>query len=255
MAKFCANCGNQMMDNAVVCPACGAPAEVQETAAPAATNPVVAAIKKVNPKYLKLGGIAVAAVAVITIVLVLIFGSSPKKALNNYLDYTLKTNVNKVESLAPKAYWNFCKESGLIDIKDKDEVKACNEDYLDGQKEELEDEYGAKIKYSYKITKEKDVKNKDLTEIKEYLKKVYDIPKKDVKDAKEIDIEIKISGKDDNEEIDMDSIIVVKIGGGWYVLTNDSKLGLGFADYDYEYDWEAYADYLADKADDEEDDD
>ena len=80
MAKFCANCGNQMMDNAVVCPACGAPAEAQ--AAPAATNPVKAAAKKLDPKVVKLGAIAVAAIAVIAIIIAIIAGGGGyKKAL------------------------------------------------------------------------------------------------------------------------------------------------------------------------------
>ncbi len=249
MAKFCANCGSQMMDNAVVCPACGAPAEAQ--AAAPAKNPADA-LKKIDPKVLKLGGIAVAAVAVIAIVIAIIVGASGnyKKALNNYFDYYLKTNVNKVESLAPKAYWEYCKESGLIDVKDKDEVKECNEEYLEKQKEQLEEEYGENIKYSYKITKEKDLSTKKLNAIKDTLKESYNIPKKDVKAAKEIDIEIKISGKDDFEEDEWESIIVVKIGSKWYYFNGSS-----FGDYTGEYDWEAYQEYIAEKEADDEDED
>lgn len=251
MAKFCANCGNQMMDNAVVCPACGAPAEAQ--AAPAAEKSPAAAIKKLDPKVLKLGGIAVAAVAVIAIIIAIIVGAGGnyKKALNNYFDYTFKTNVKKVESLAPKKYWEYCKESGLIDVNDKDEVNECNEEYLEKLKEELEEEYGEKIKYSYKVTKEKDLSTKKLNDIAETLKEKYNIPKKSIKAAKEIDIDYKLSGKDDTEEDEWDSIIVVKIDSKWYVYEADGTFG----DYTGEYDWEAHAEYIKEKEDDKKEED
>ena len=257
MAKFCANCGNQMMDNAVVCPACGAPAEAQ--AAPAAANPVNAAAKKLDPKVVKLGAIAVAAIAVIAIVIAIIAGGGGyKKALNNYFDYTLKTDIKKVEKLAPKSYWDFCKESGLFNVKDKDELKECNEEYLENVKEELEEEYGAKIKYSYKVTKEKDLSKKKVNAIAEALKENYDIPKKSVKAAKEIDLEIKIKGKEDNDEDEMEGITVVKIDGAWYVVSayeyND-KMYVSFADYQGEYDQEAYQEYLKEKEDDKKEED
>lgn len=253
MAKFCANCGNQMMDNAVVCPACGAPAEVQ--AAPAAAeNPVASAVKKIDPKYIKIGGIAVAAIVVIAIIIAIIAGGGGyKKALDNYFDYSLKTDIKKVEKIAPKKYWDFCKESGLFNIKDKDELKECYEEHLEEQKEDLEDEYGAKIKYSYKVTKEKDLSKKKLNAIAEYLKENYDIPKKSVKAAKEIDLEIKIKGKEDNDEDEFEGIIVVKIDGAWYVVASEEYPS--FMDYKGEYDQEAYADYLEEKNKDDKDED
>ena len=173
--------------------------------------------------------------------------STPEKAIKNYLDYSLKTNINKVKSLAPKGYWSFCKETGLFNVDNKDELKECYEECLENKKEDLEEEFGENIKYSMEITKENDLKESQLNEIKEALKEKYDIPKKDVEKAKEVNFDVKISGDDDSDEHEFEDVIVVKIDGGWYVLVSNYK----FADYTGEYDWEAYYEYLEEKEDDE----
>lgn len=251
MAKFCANCGNQMMDNAVVCPACGTPAEAQ--AAPAAAP----AAKKVDPKIIKLGAIAVAAVAVIAIIIAIIVGAGNnyKKAINNYLDYALKCDVKKVEKLAPKMYWDYCEENKLFNIKDKDELNEAYEEVLEERKEALEDEYGKNVKYSYKITDVDELSDKKVSEYAGALKDKYDIAKKKVTKGYEVEFDITVKGKEDEDDDEM-TLTVLKIDGNWYVVsayTYDETTYVSFLDDSSNYDWEAYNKHIAENEKDEDD--
>ncbi len=168
------------------------------------------------------------------------------EAIDNYFDYFFYTDINKVKSLAPESYWEFCKKSGLIDISDEDELEECYEEYLEGRKEDLDGFYGGSIKYSYKITEEKDLSTKELNAIKETLNEKYNIPKDDVKAGKVIDFYFSISGKDYENENEAEDFIVVKIGNNWYLL-EDYDDSYYFLDNEDVYDWDAYEKYLAEK--------
>ncbi len=171
-------------------------------------------------------------------------------AIDNYFDYYFHTDINKVESLAPKAYWEYCKETGLIDISDEEELEKCYEDYLNGRKEELYEFYGGSIKYSYKVTGEKDLSTKKLNTIKKTLNEKYNISKNDIKAAKEIDFHFLISGKDYESEDEAEGFIVVKIGNGWYLL-EDYDDSYYFLDNEDVYDWNSHEKYLAEKESEE----
>ena len=76
MSLICPNCQSQLADDATFCGTCGAPVPQQEPAAPGKKeNPIVEFVKKLPRKYLKLGGIAAAAVLVLVLVISLFSGS------------------------------------------------------------------------------------------------------------------------------------------------------------------------------------
>ena len=59
--------------------------------------------------------------------------------------------------------------------------------------------------------------------IKEGLKENYDIAKKSVKKAMELEVELTIKGSDDEEDTEMD-ITVAQIGSKWYMVTSVGTL-------------------------------
>ena len=76
MSLICPNCQSQLADDATFCGTCGAPVPQQEPAAPGKKeNPIVEFVKKIPRKYLKLGGIAAAAILVLVLVISLFSGS------------------------------------------------------------------------------------------------------------------------------------------------------------------------------------
>ena len=76
MSLICPNCQSQLADDATFCGTCGAPVPQQEPAAPRKKeNPIVEFVKKIPQKYLKLGGIAAAAILVLVLVISLFSGS------------------------------------------------------------------------------------------------------------------------------------------------------------------------------------
>ncbi len=164
------------------------------------------------------------------------------EALDNYFDYYFKTDIRKLESLAPQEYWDFCDETGLFNIDNSSEVKKCHKYLLADQEEYLEEKYGNNIEYSYKVISETTLSAKKRVNIADDLRDDFDIPLKAVTEAKELDLEFKISGNTAYEEQKFEGIIVVKISGNWYYYDSN-----GFGDYTDNYDWEAYNEYIAEK--------
>lgn len=215
MSKYCNNCGAEMEDDVVFCPNCGAQDQPAYNETPMDAAPEEG---KANPlsnmKTLIIG--AVAAVAVIILAIV-IFGSSPNKAVKNYQAY-LNGNAGKMGSMAPSDYWKYVKEEGEVT---KATAKKEYKDMYKDMKEELEDTYGKNVKYTIKVTDKDKMSNKDLKAIGDALEEEYEIDDKKVKAGWEMEVEMTIKGKDDDDEIET-TLNVVKIGGQWYVLNGTS---------------------------------
>lgn len=220
---FCPNCGRKIEDESVGCPVCNAKHESENnfenpTSFEVKDNQVVADNK---PKKSKNGGvgIVIGAIAVVALVGVLavslLGGGGYKKAINNYVDFTYKGDVSKLSSLAPSSYWENIEEEHDMKVKD---ILDEKEEVFESLKEEMEDYYGEKIKVSYKVIEEEKMEKDDLKEVKEHLKDYYDIPKKSVTDAYELEIELSIKGSEDEDEEEIDAV-VVKIDGDWYLLS------------------------------------
>jgi len=81
---------------------------------------------------------------------------------------------------------------------------------------EAEEEYGANIKMSYKVTDKTEIGEEDLKEMQEEMATYYD---EEVKVSKgyELDVEITTKG-DDSEETESDTLEVYEIDGKWCIL-------------------------------------
>ncbi len=258
--KFCSNCGSQMMDDANVCPSCGtAIAPVNNGGAASdirqkASN-IGAAIKnydyeglvpdaikeKVPSKYRKFVPFAFLAIILVVVILLLSMCTGGYKKPVKYWEQELNGKFKNVSKTVPKEVWEDYLD--MIDM-DEDEYIEQLEDVYDNTREYYEDEYGDNYKIRIKVTDKKELSDRKLKAIKDGLKDNYDINKKDVKKAYELDYEYKIKGSEDEDEDDGE-IIVVKIKGKWYKCTSsgtlevsptadsDSDNGLFDEEYDY----------------------
>lgn len=213
MSKFCENCGAEMDDNQVVCPNCnnGAEAKVEETVVEATettTNTNTTTSSAANSNNLKKYGIIGGAIAIVVILLAIIISSISsgwKKPLDNYFKGMEKGNLKTYS----KAFPDFYNEK--MDLDDDD---------MEKMHDNLEDEYGEKIKITYKITKKENIKKDDLKNVQEYISKVYDEDVK-VSAGKEVKVKATIKGKKD-EDTDTQKMYVYKIDGKWKLLNGVS---------------------------------
>lgn len=226
MSKFCKNCGAELNDDAAFCGSCGTQAEscdsccaaCQTTTAPAPDNTnglagkinqFIDKLKKKDKKALGiLAGIAAALILILVLVLCL-SGGGPEKALDTYLDVIYRGKISKVEKIAPEKYWESLDE-------DMDDVEDNMKTVYKLAIRALEDEYGDNIKISYKITDKDEVTKSALNEMKDNIKSKYDIPKKNVTDACELEVDLTIKGDEDKETKEV-SFFAVKVDGDWYI--------------------------------------
>lgn len=214
MSKFCENCGAEMDDNETVCKNCGPQAEVKpeepkkdSTAkVEEKVNEVKSAVQNMDTKKAAIyGGIAVA-VIVVLIIIFSIFGKGYETPIKNYFKGMEKAKA----STYVKAYPEF------MDMGDK-----YDDDDMEKMLDSLEDEYGEKIKISYKITKKDKIKKDDLKNVQKYIKQKYD---EEVKVSKGYELKVKatIKGKDD-DDTDTQKMYVYKINGKWSYLSISPK--------------------------------
>ena len=141
--------------------------------------------------------------------------SNPEKALDNYISVVCNGKVNKLEKLAPAEYWECLEDENDVSMKDAEEqMEELNKTLIRG----LEDEYGDNIKVSYKILENDDASSSDLDSMKDYIKSNYDIPKKSVTDAVELEVELTVRG-DDDEETGESTFYAVKVDEDWYICS------------------------------------
>ena len=257
MSKFCKNCGESLNDDAAFCGKCGTRVEEQkeqpaaqpaeQEAAPssceacnagqcdqqpatredgftAKVNAFVGKLKNKDKKAIGITGGILAALILIVVLVICLSGGGPEKALDNYLDVIFYGKVSKIEKLAPKEYWDYVEEASDMDLEDiEDTAKDLYKDKI----RSLEDEYGDDIKISYKITETDDVKKSMLDTMKDNIKEKYDIPKKNVTDAVEMEVELTIKGDDDEETLDGNIYYAIKVDGDWYICSSDGSFLIG----------------------------
>ncbi len=256
MSKFCHKCGSKLNDMDVFCEICGEkqaastvkPAEEEVVAEQPVTieaqpvtveeqpvtmpqqqasqqnTPFAEKIKKM-PKFVPfvIGG-AVAAVVLIVILAIALSSAPYKRAVDDYFDVTFNGKYEKIEKLAPEEYWEYMEDtfdSSADDAIETYEELGVYDNMIDG----LEEAYGKHIRFSYKIVHEDELSERKLDTLKDGLKENYDIAKRSVKKAYELEIEITISGSEDTDTEESE-IIVVNIGNDWYVTTSDGYINL-----------------------------
>jgi len=167
----------------------------------------------------------VAVLAVIIILGALVFGGNKayEKPIDNMIAVVYKGKFSKIKNMAPKAYWEYMEEEEDFDLDEHIEELEDNADEYEAFLESLEDQYGDKFKIKYKITHVNTVSERKLDTIKDGLKDNYDISKKSVKEAMQLEVKFILKGEDEEEE-NYSDIVVIKIGNGWYMGTMNGSL-------------------------------
>ncbi len=230
MSKFCTNCGAPIEDDIVFCTNCGAKNEELEAPAeqveqqeviaaeetPAKKNFIEKAIDWVKANTLKTIIIAGAAIVVLVLAIILLGGKPYQSAVNNY-QAVLNGKASKLEKMAPKEYWEYMEDEN--EDFDIDEVKDQFEENYETSLEFLEEKYGDNIRIKIKVTDEKKLKDKKVKDLADALNEKYDIKKKSVKQAYELELEMTIKGSDDEDDSERE-LYAVKIGSKWYLVTS-----------------------------------
>ena len=235
--KFCNNCGQQMEDESVFCPNCGATNEAAPAApaAKAAGNDIMAKAKgfgeKVvnfcknfvnaamkDKKLLIVPAAAILGVIAVIVVLSLVFSHPYKGAIKDAIAIDFGTATEKqYKASKPKAYWNYLEDERDMEFDDAWENYEDNNENL---VEYLEEEYGDDYKVTFKIKDADKLSDKKLKEVKDYAKDYWDVSKKDVKKAYKVKLEISIKG-DEDKDSDTIKCVVAKIDGKWYVVESE----------------------------------
>lgn len=256
MSKFCKNCGTELADEAAFCKNCGTstaaeavaetPAEPKaeeqacdcaecngacaqqeapvekEAGVAGAVNGFINKLKNKDKNALLIVGGAVLTLILILVLVIVFSGSGPEDAFDNYFEASYEFNSGAIEDLAPEAYWEYLDDEKNLEVKDLEEIVE-DEDYYDFAMEVFEALVGKDVSFSYDIIETDEVGKKDLDNIKDGLKSKYDIAKKDVGEAVEIEVEIFMEGDDDEEEQEM-TVYAVEIDGDWYPCSANGKL-------------------------------
>lgn len=218
MSKICANCGNQMDDATMFCVNCGTPVPTPApTPAPAKEKKAkkidVEGLKKDPKKLAVVGAIAAVVVIALIVIVVSLFTNPWKKGLNNYFDL-LEGKTGAVTKNIPSDAYDWIDDKFGLEKKD---ITGDKKDYAEDISEGLKDNYGDNVKYTYKVVKSKKFTKKMLEDLADGIENSYDIDAKKVKAAYVVDIEYDISGKDAFTWGE-NTVIVAKIGSGWYVV-------------------------------------
>ncbi len=250
--KFCTNCGAKLEDMSVFCPNCGnrvaAPAPVAEPApapvvepapmpafepAPAPVfeptpAPVVEPPKKKKSKAPLILGI-VAGVLVVAIVAVIVLSSFVTAPIKTYLEVELAGNFDKIEELAPAAYWDhledkykgFSLDDAIKQYKEKEEYKS--------QLELAEEVWGDKFRFSAVITKYTPMPKGMVEDLGEYLDDEYGIDADSVKRGCYITVEGTLKGEANAGLLNDATVPMLNIDGKWYFVsvyetTKDDKM-------------------------------
>ena len=205
MSKFCENCGAEMDDNQTVCPNCGNGAQQAQEPANESTYSNTSTSNSGNIKNIAIIGGVIAAIVVVAAILINILGSGWKKPINNYFKGMQKANSKTYLSAYPDFY-----------VDKYDLENTYDDDGMEEMLDDLEDEYGEKIKITYKVKSKESIKKDDLKKVQEYIEKYYEEDVK-VSAGKKVKVKATIKGKDDSDT-DTRTLYVYKIDGKWKVF-------------------------------------
>ena len=193
MSKFCANCGAQADDAAMVCGSCGTPFEsagADNTTPAAGVAPAASGLQK----YIKPIIAAVAAILAI-ILCVTIFGGGAKKAAKKTMKAMIKGNEKTVAKMLSARYG------------DKDDRETYAKFLA------LDDD---DVKVTFKVKGIEKVKKDDLKDIKEAVANGGVLDEKDVKKAVKVKIEVTAKDKDTGDkDTSTVRLIMTKEKGSW----------------------------------------
>lgn len=218
---FCGNCGSQNPDGLTKCAVCGAPLAEEKKAGEAGKLDLKSTDKN---KLVGYGVIAAVALVVVILLIVLFSGRSDTSALKQYVKASFDLDGKKIVNLTPKLLVEVYADQEDISKGDaKDELIEDMENTLEDLDDEYDDIDFDEVKsIKVEIRKEDEYSKKQVRDFNENFEDLYDFELK----AKAVKtVEIKVSGKYDGDKFDFKgvSVMLVKIGGSWYIMTPDPE--------------------------------
>ena len=213
---FCQKCGQQIDQNLISCPYCGAKNVAnpyyKQTSFP---GNILEKFKKLNTRGIAIIGGGALGVIVLIILLVCLLSGGKDGAVESQYEAMYEGSKGAVEDLAPSETWDEMEDEYSVEFK---EVYEEFEDMAEENQEELEDEFGKNASLSYEIVYENEVKKSTFNEMKDWLKEYAGIDKGDVKDAVTVGVVVTAKGAKGTES-HCSEITLVKIGGTWYTYS------------------------------------
>ncbi len=241
---FCSNCGSQIADGSVFCPACGAqlnagqpapqansqPFPQQTYAQPVYGQPYAAAPapkKKKTWLWFVLGGVALAAVAVVLILV--LGGGGPEGVAEDYFEayihHDLRGLIDNTAYDYLKREFGVSDEDELVDWANKyldgdfDSFDDVQEYYTDMANDDLEDvEYSITVKDTKELSESKWAEVFDDFGDEDRYRGVY---RKDVEEMYKVTLLVSVSTDDTDFQEKVD-VYVVEVDGKLGVLAVDN---------------------------------
>lgn len=204
---FCGKCGTEISEGDKFCPKCGTPVE---------SNGDSQSKNKKRPPYF-----AIAAIVLLVIAAIIIFrgcmGNTYEDPVKTMVKAMENKDVDKMFSLIPKEYWKVMEKDLGIDT---DVFKRSLKSKL---VENMNDEYDGKLTIKYEIEDVDNYSEKEIESMKGYYKNA-GLSKLDIKEAKEVSVDLTIYVDGKKEDTDTMDITVIKIGRKWYL--SPSSVGI-----------------------------
>lgn len=258
MSKNCAKCGSEMSDDSLFCSVCGSsleesvqgenpnpntepekavensgavsleksvsdehpqvnadsngnsggqnPQPTMQGGSGAAVPPTPAASNPVAKRNAIIGIVAAAVVLILFITIISsILGNSYKKPVDSFF--------NGIEDADGKTFAEAFPDVMADELDDYADL----DDILEYLQEDLEDEYGRNVKISFKVVEKEALDKDDIEDIEDEFKSNYS-KRVDIDKAYKLDLDVTFKGKEDNETIVFDRIVVGKIDSNWYIV-------------------------------------
>lgn len=230
MMRCCKHCGALLEDDAQVCNFCGAVLETpnaEPTAEPVVvdeppTQEVTEAIseaptkKKLSKKakFFLAGGIALIVIAVIVAVNLLVF--NPHIAVDKY-ETVLNGDFDKMESLAPKEYWDYIAEQSHMSTEKyiEDLAKNRKENYLEQMSQDTI--IGKLLSRELRVLDTEKVNANELAGIRTALEEEYGISSHRIHSAYSLILKVTTKGSKESSSYSS-RITAIRIDTEWYLV-------------------------------------
>ncbi len=211
---FCGNCGANNPEGSTVCGSCGAALTAEPVSPASADAPAAPAKKGPDSKLIGIIAVAVAAVVVVLLLAMLLLGGSAKGNAVKFAKALTTGNAKTiVNSLPDKCVKEMAED---LDYDSKSEMIKDLKDEMSDMKEDLEDDYGKGYKVTVKAVDVVSYEKMDEDRYDDLKDRYEDDFELKLKDAKYVYVYAKIDGKE-GVDCDMNSILMVKVGGKWCV--------------------------------------
>lgn len=194
--------------------------EAKESGIAGVVNGFISKLKNKDKNTLLITAGVILSVIVLFVLTIALSGGGYEDAVDNYMKVAYKGKASLIEDLAPEAYWEYVEDKEDLKLDEIEEI--YEEDAFDTMMKLLEAMIGDDVSVSYDIVDTDELSESKLDNIKDTMKERYDIPRKNVGDAIEIEIEAVLEGDEDEDEQEM-TMYAVEIDGDWYACTESGR--------------------------------